>query len=118
MYRLFEQFQPDNTVRGQLYNGFRILGSKVHAGFLDPLAELPVLLAQCGQRPVQIMFGNVPYGAFGAFSVRPECPQHQRAGNEVVRPVAPCDDVFPEEAVIGHFNPCPVRIDPINHLPV
>ena len=74
MYGLFKQFQPDNAMRSQLYYGFSILGREEHGSSLDSLTKLSVLLAQCGQRPVQIVFGNVPHGAFGTASVRLECP--------------------------------------------
>ena len=74
MYGLFKQLQTYNAVCGQKYDGFCIWSREIHGGFLDSLTELPVLLAQCGQRPVQIVLGNVPHGAFGTASVRLECP--------------------------------------------
>lgn len=118
MYGQFTKLQLDKAVRGQPDYGFGVFCREVHGGFPDSPAELPVLLAESSQCPVQFMFGNVPCRTFSIDTMRLVSPQYQCARNKIVRPVTPCDNMFLEQIVVAYLYPCPVCIDPVNHLSV
>lgn len=112
------EFQLYSAISRQPDNGFGICRREVHRCLFDALFELWGLLAISCQRFVQFMLRNMPYCPFSIFTLRFECTQHQRAGNEIVSPVGSRNDILLVKIVIDNLYPRPVGVDAIDHLSV